>query len=79
MRVPQEVANLRAPAQFSTGSTPGMTGTVIPASAQASRNRRKVSASKKNCVIASEAPASILRLSQSISARSSAASGCFSG
>ena len=56
-----------------------MIGAVIPAFTQASRKRKKVSASKKNWVIALVAPASILRFSQVTSAVLSAASGCGSG
>ncbi len=56
------------PSQLVIGRMPGMIGAVMPASAQASRKRRKVSASKKNWVMALEAPASILRLSQCTSA-----------
>ncbi len=44
-----------------------MTGAVMPAFTQASRKRKKVSASKKNWVIALVAPASILRLRNSTS------------
>ncbi len=45
-----------------------MIGASMPAAAQASRKRKKVSASKKNWVMAECAPASILRFSQSTSA-----------
>jgi hypothetical protein len=52
---------------------------VIPAFTARSRNRKKVSASKKNWVIADVAPASSFFFSQRISASASAASGCGSG
>ncbi len=79
MRAPQRAAKAFAPAQLPIGRIPGMIGAVMPARSQASRKRRKVSASKKNWVMALLAPASILRFSQVTSAPLSAASGCGSG
>ena len=55
------------------------TETPIPAAAHLSRNRTKVSASKKNCVIPLDAPASTLRFSQATSAAVPGLSGCGSG
>ena len=54
-------------------------GAVMPIFAQRSRNRKKLSASKKNWVMALVAPASSLAFSQCASAAPSAASGCGSG
>ncbi len=56
-----------------------MIGASIPAAAHASRKRKKVSARKKNWVMAEVAPASILRLSQATSAAVPPLSGCASG
>ena len=76
---PQRAANLRAEVQLTIGKMPGVMGFSIPAAAQASLKRKKVSASKKNCVIASSAPASNLRLSQSTLLCNDSDSGCGSG
>ena len=78
-RVPQVAANRLAPAQPWIGRMPGMIGASMPAAAHLSRNRKNVSASKKNCVIALVAPASILRFSQATSASVPLLSGWGSG
>ena len=75
--VPHFFAKFAVCRQFSIGRIPGTIGAVMPALTQASLKRRKSSASKKNCVIASLAPASIFRLSQSISARAERARGAW--
>jgi hypothetical protein len=65
--------------KFVTGMMPGTIGTVTPAYRARSTNRRYVQLSKKNCVIARVAPASILRFRLSRSASGDFASGCVSG
>ena len=60
---------LLTPAQFLTGNILGTIGAVIPVSTQASRNQKKVSASKKHCVIAPLTLASNLRLRNALGGR----------
>jgi len=58
--VPQLSAKRRVPDQFSIGRMPGTMGALIPALAQASRNRKQVSTSKQTYESASDAPAALM-------------------
>ena len=69
----------RTPFQLLIAQDAGDDGAVMPEAAQASRKRKKVSASKKNWVMAELAPASILRFRKSTQSCIDCASGCGSG
>ncbi len=77
--VPQRLANFSMCGKRVIGRMPGTISASMPAAAHWSRKRRKMSVSKKNCVIARLAPASIFARRLSRSNFALGASGCTSG